>query len=88
MEIVYSDEAQKDINFWKKSRNKAVQQKIQQLLNSIKETPYEGNGKPEPLKYGLSGLWSRRINLEHRIVYQVLEDNNRIKIYSLKGRYI
>jgi len=88
MEIVYSDEAQKDINFWKKSGNKAVQQKIQQLLNSIKETPYEGIGKPEPLKYGLSGLWSRRINLEHRIVYQVLEDNDRIKIYSLKGHYI
>jgi len=87
MEIVYSDEAQKDINFWKKSGNKAVQQKIQQLLNSIKETPYEGIGKPEPLKYSLSGLWSRRINLEHRIVYQVLEDNDRIKIYSLKGHY-
>ncbi|MCO5950623.1 Txe/YoeB family addiction module toxin [Mucilaginibacter flavidus] len=87
MEIVYSDEAQKDINFWKKSGNKAVQQKIQQLLNSIKETPYEGIGKPEPLKYGLSGLWSRRINLEHRIIYQVLEGNDRIKIYSLKGHY-
>ena len=87
MEIVYSDEAQKDINFWKKSGNKAVQQKIQQLLNSIKEAPYEGIGKPEPLKYSLSGLWSRRIILEHRIVYQVLEDNDRIKIYSLKGHY-
>jgi len=75
VEIIYSDEAERDIKYWKKSGNKIVQKKIQQLLDAINESPFDGIGKPEPLKYNLSGLWSRRINYEHRIVYQVLEDN-------------
>lgn len=87
MEIIYSDEAQRDIQFWKKSGNKIVQKKIQQLLISIEENPFLGIGKPEPLRHNLSGLWSRRINQEHRIVYQLLEDQQVIKIYALKGHY-
>lgn len=59
MEIIYSDEAQRDIEYWKKSGNKIIQKKIQQLLTSIEETPFDGIGKPEPLKHNLSGLWSR-----------------------------
>jgi len=85
MEIIYSDEAQKDIAYWKKSGNKVIQKKIQQLLIAIAENPFEGIGKPEALKHNLSGLWSRRINQEHRIIYLPLE--NTIKIYSLKGHY-
>ena len=75
MEIIYSEEAERDSKYWKKSGNKIVQKKIQQLLDAINESPFDGIGKPEPLRYNLSGLWSRRINYEHRIVYQVLEDN-------------
>jgi len=86
MEIIYSEQAQKDIDYWKKSGDKVIQKKIQQLLYSIEETPFSGVGKPEALKHNLSGLWSRRINREHRIVYQVLESQI-IKIYSLKGHY-
>jgi len=86
MEIIYSEQAQKDIDYWKKSGDKGIQKKIQQLLYSIEKTPFLGVGKPEALKYNLSGLWSRRINREHRIVYQVLESQI-IKIYSLKGHY-
>ena len=86
MEIIYSDEAKKDIEYWKKSGNKVIQKKIQQLINAIDESPFEGIGKPEPLKHNLSGLWSRRINQEHRIVYQHLT-NNIIKVFSLKGHY-
>ena len=86
MEIIYSEQAQKDIDYWKKSGNKIIQKKIQQLLYSIEETPFSGVGKPEALKHNLSGLWSRRINREHRIIYQVLESQT-IKIYSLKGHY-
>ena len=85
MEIIYSHEAQKDIAYWKKSGNKVIQKKIQQLLIAIGENPFEGIGKPEALKHNLSGLWSRRINQEHRIIYLPLE--NTIKIYSLKGHY-
>lgn len=87
MEIIYSDEAQQDIKYWKKSGNQTVQKKIQELLHAIENNPYEGIGKPELLKHNLSGLWSRRINQEHRIVYKLLENRATIKIYSLRGHY-
>ncbi|MBB3054835.1 Txe/YoeB family addiction module toxin [Mucilaginibacter gotjawali] len=87
MEIIYSDEALKDIEYWKKSGNKIVQRKIQQLLDAIEEDPFEGIGKPEPLRHNLSGLWSRRINHSHRIIYQLTENGQTIKIHSLKGHY-
>ncbi|MDB5090930.1 MAG: addiction module toxin, Txe/YoeB family [Mucilaginibacter sp.] len=71
----------------KKSGNKIIQKKIQQLLTSIEETPFDGIGKPEPLRYNLSGLWSRRINQEHRIIHQLQENKQIIKIYTLRGHY-
>lgn len=86
MEIVFSDEAQRDVVFWRTSGNKIIQKKIQQLLIAITESPFEGIGKPEQLKHNLSGLWSRRIDQEHRIVYKLVNDSL-IKIYSLKGHY-
>jgi toxin YoeB len=85
MEIVLLPEAIEDLKHWKKSGNKILEKKISQILLSIKETPFEGIGKPEPLKHSLSGKWSRRINGEHRIIYAV--DGNIIKVYSLKGHY-
>ena len=85
MEINYYDEAIEDIKFWKKSGNKSIQKKIQQLIADIIEHPYEGIGKPEALRYELSGKWSRRINEEHRIIYQVAD--NILHIHSLKGHY-
>jgi toxin YoeB len=87
MEIIYSDEAQADIAYWKKSGNKVLQKKIQQLLIAIQESPFEGIGKPEILRHNLSGLWSRRISHEHRLVYEVIEDIQTIKIHALKGHY-
>jgi toxin YoeB len=87
MEIIYSEESQKDIRFWKRSGNKSIQNKIQQLITAIGQDPFNGIGKPEALKHNLTGLWSRRINQEHRIIYEVLEKENRIKIHSLKGHY-
>ena len=85
MEIQYVDDYLLDIKFWKKSGNKAIQKKIEQLILAIIEEPYSGIGKPEPLKYEFSGKWSRRINDEHRIIYEVIEDV--LYIYSLKGHY-
>jgi toxin YoeB len=87
MEISYTPDAQKDREFWKKSGNKAILKKISSLITSIEETPYKGIGKPEPLKHEFSGYWSRRINKEHRIVYEVLEEENKIVVLSLKGHY-
>jgi toxin YoeB len=85
MEINYYDEALADIKFWKKSGNKPIQKKIEQIIADIIEHPYEGIGKPEPLKYDLSGKWSRRINEEHRIIYEI--NNDILHIHSLKGHY-
>lgn len=87
MEIIYSEEAQKDISFWKKSGNKSIQRKISQLLDAIATNPYQGIGKPEMLKHNLTGLWSRRINHEHRIVYRLVEEEQIIMIYSMRGHY-
>ena len=89
MEIIYSEKAQKDREFWKKSGNEAIMKKISALIAAIQTNPYEGIGKPEPLKYNLSGIWSRRINQEHRIIYQVTEQNTIeiLDILSLKGHY-
>lgn len=87
MEIDYTDDAKSDLYFWIKTGNKSIQKKINQLLNSIEETPYSGIGKPEALKHHLSGLWSRRINSEHRLIYEIDENQNLIIVHSLKGHY-
>lgn len=85
MEIIYSPQALEDIEYWKKSGNKAIMNKITSLLEDIAEHPFTGTGKPEPLKYDLAGYWSRRINSEHRIIYSVHEDL--IEIYVISMRY-
>lgn len=89
MEIIFSDKAKSDLLFWQKSGNKIILKKISQLIRSIQTNPYEGIGKPEPLKYNLSGTWSRRIDKEHRIIYQITEENTIeiLNILSLKGHY-
>lgn len=85
MEIEYSPTAKDDLEFWRKSGNKAIQNKISELLKSILETPFEGIGKPEPLKHDYAGWWSRRINREHRIIYEVTK--NQVYIYSFRDHY-
>ena len=85
MEIIYKSEAIEDIEYWKKTGNTQIQQKISELINDISLHPTIGIGKPEMLKYELSGKWSRRINKEHRIIYMIVNDE--IHILSLKGHY-
>ena len=84
MEVIFTPGAIADLNYWKRSGNKIIQAKISSLLASIRETPFDGIGKPELLKNELSGRWSRRINLEHRLIYAV---SDKIYIYSLRGHY-
>ncbi len=69
----------------KKSGNKAVLNKLLTLLEEISEHPLTGTGKPEPLKHSLTGSWSRRINREHRLVYEVTDTV--VFILSAKGHY-
>lgn len=85
MEIELSDKALSDLNYWKKSGQVKIQKRITLLLESIKEDLFNGIGKPEPLKYGLTGYWSRRIDKGNRILYEVEEDV--VYIDSIKGHY-
>jgi len=85
MEIEFTQIAKEHLNEWKKSGNKATLKKIETLIKSISKEPFSGLGKPELLKYNWAGFWSRRINQEDRLVYQV--KNGIIIIYSLKGHY-
>jgi toxin YoeB len=85
MEIIYQPKALDDLKYWKKSGQKQIQVRILSLLQSIQQTPYEGIGKPEPLKHNWTGMWSRRISNVHRIIYEVKA--NEIHIYSLKDHY-
>lgn len=68
MEIEYTLQAEEDLDFWKKANNVAVLKRIRKLIEAILQDPYQGIGKPEALRYNLSGCWSRRINKEQRIV--------------------
>lgn len=85
MEIAYTEKALEDISYWKKINDQSIQKRITKLIESIHTSPFQGIGKPEPLKYNLTGLWSRRINKEHRLIYELLNDE--IVIHSLKGHY-
>jgi len=85
MELRLTDTAKEDIRFFNRSGQSNIVKKIERLLISIKETPFSGIGKPEPLKHEYSGKWSRRIDNEHRIIYAVEGDT--IYIYSAKGHY-
>jgi toxin YoeB len=89
MQIVFTPKARKDLDFWIKSGNKNILNKITDLIEDIQLHPFEGIGKPEQLKYQLSGRWSRRINQEHRIIYKVTDENTIeiLDILSLKGHY-
>jgi toxin YoeB len=83
--IEFSDEAKKDILFFQKAGDKSILLKIKSLILNIQEHPFSGIGKPEPLKHQFTGLWSRRINREHRMIYKV--NQQLITILSLKGHY-
>ena len=85
MQIIYTPKAKEHLDFWVKTGNKPVLKKIAQLTRAIMENPYEGIGKPEPLKHELTGYWSRRITQEHRYVYAIAEDT--LIVASLKGHY-
>ncbi|HEY9210846.1 MAG TPA: Txe/YoeB family addiction module toxin [Methylotenera sp.] len=73
MPIKFSDQAWDDYLYWQ-SNDRATIKRINTLLKEIQRSPFEGIGKPEPLKHNLSGFWSRRIDEEHRLVYSVQED--------------
>ena len=83
--LVFSSTALNDLEYFKKSGNKKVLLKIARILDELTVHPDKGTGKPEKLKFELSGYWSRRINKEHRLIYRY--DDQKVYILSLKGHY-
>ena len=71
MEVAYSSKALEDIDYWKETGNKKIQEKITQLIEDIQSHPFTGIGKPEPLKHALAGKWSRKIDKKHRVIYAI-----------------
>jgi toxin YoeB len=73
VKLIFSGNAWEDYLYRQKT-DKNILKRINRLIHEIMRDPFTGPGKPEPLKHGLSGYWSRRINDEHRIVYRPAED--------------
>ena len=73
MKFVFVEESWEDYLYWQKTDKKMLQ-KINTVLKDIARTPFSGIGKPEALKHKYRGYWSRRIDLEHRLIYKINED--------------
>lgn len=82
MKLIFSEHAWDDYQYWLRTDKKLLK-RLNSLIRDIQRSPYEGTGKPEPLKHGLSGYWSRRINDEHRLVYKVEDD----AVFIAQARY-
>jgi toxin YoeB len=82
--VEFEIDALKELDDWVNTSSRTAS-KILELLREISKTPFEGKGKPEPLKHGLKGFWSRRITQEHRLIYRVTDDA--VSILSCKGHY-
>jgi toxin YoeB len=84
-DIVFTNQAEEDIDLHKKAGSKVILRKIKTLLSELMLHPYTGTGKPELLKHELAGFWSRKIDKKHRLVYKVLSDY--VEIHSALGHY-
>ncbi|MCF0065763.1 Txe/YoeB family addiction module toxin [Dyadobacter chenwenxiniae] len=85
--VTFSDRAKKDLSFLHKSGGKSLVKRIERIFEELGENPYSGIGKPEQLKNNLSGLWSRRIDKKHRLVYQIIEQTVTVFVIAAKGHY-
>ena len=87
MELKFSSDAQKDLEWWKQNGDAASKKKIQRLLKELEEHPRTGSGKPELLSGDLRGVWSRRINQEHRLLYEIHDDVVLVLVLSMRYHY-
>jgi len=84
VKLVFAENAWQDYLYWQKT-DKKVLKRINQLIQAISREPFDGIGKPEPLKHALSGYWSRRINDEHRVIYKIQQKS--LLIVQLRYHY-
>jgi len=82
MKYIFVEESWEDYLYWQKN-DKKILKKINELLKDIARMPFSGKGKPEPLKYKYQGFWSRRIDGQHRLIYQIKND----EIHIAKCRF-
>jgi len=87
MELILKPLAEEHLRYFSRTGNAPLKNKIQKLLDELERHPYFGTGQPERLKPELFGYWSRRINREHRIIYQINDEANTVTVFSLKGHY-
>lgn len=86
-QVEVSDTARKDLSFFRKSGDKAIIKRIERIFVELGDDPYHGIGKPEALKHNLAGLWSRRLDKKHRLVYQVIEKAVTVVVVAARGHY-
>jgi len=84
MKLLFADKAWDDYLHWQ-ANDRQIVKRINELIKDIQRSPYQGLGKPEPLRHALSGYWSRRITDEHRLVYRV--ENKTILIAQARFHY-
>lgn len=84
MRLIFSEQAWEDVLYWQRHDRKLLQ-RINKLIEEIRRDPFSGIGKPEPLRHALAGYWSRRIDDEHRIVYQPADEG--LLIAQLRYHY-
>lgn len=84
MKILFSERAWEDYLYWQQTDKKMLN-RVNNLIKDIQRNSYSGIGKPEPLKHGLSGYWSRRIDDEHRILYKI--DNDTLLLVQIRYHY-
>ena len=84
MRLIFAPEAWEDYLYWQETDKQAIR-RIHLLIKAAMRSPFSGIGKPEPLRYALSGFWSRRITEEHRMVYKVEKDD--LLIAQLRYHY-
>ena len=84
MKIIFSSQGWEDYLRWQNTDRKLLK-RINELIKEITRTPFQGAGKPEPLRHALAGYWSRRINDEHRLVYKV--EGNAVLIAQARFHY-
>jgi toxin YoeB len=82
MKLIFMSSGWEDYLYWQ-ATDKKILKKINALIKEIERNPFLGTGKPEPLKHDLAGWWSRRIDLEHRLIYRIENDS----VFILQCRF-
>ena len=84
MKVIFSNQGWDDYVYWQ-TADKSMVKRINNLIKDISRSPFDGIGKPEPLKHALSGFWSRRITDEHRLIYRIVDGG--IEVAQLRYHY-